>query len=149
MKLRGRCLRLQTGLEVLLLLGKEKEIVHALGQTARLSFAAVIADGAILQQVVSPAGAISCKRQGTGRKSYIGLLRHPQGIAHPAENEEMNSSAIRYLHAVSSNSPSLFSFLSSSCVVSYSKAIPSSHHSGKNGICHGQDGRHDDGPWPV
>ena len=38
-----------------------KEIVHALSQTACLTFAAVIADGAILQQMVFSAGAISGK----------------------------------------------------------------------------------------
>jgi hypothetical protein len=38
-----------------------KEIVHALGQTACLPFAAVISNGAIFQQMVFSAGAISGK----------------------------------------------------------------------------------------
>ena len=55
-----------------------RDSIHALSQTACLTFAAVIADGAIFQQVVFSAGAISGKRhagQGEGASAFCVIPR--------------------------------------------------------------------------
>ena len=55
-----------------------KEIIHALGETACLPFAAVISNGAIFQQVVFSAGAISGKGhagQGKGASAFCVIPR--------------------------------------------------------------------------